>query len=233
MDDNPAGSVQHVYRGLLADLDHGRMAPGQRLVETELAERFGVGRNAVREAMQRLAARGVVDLSRNRSPAIRRLDADETMEVLAVARAMTALVLGAAAARYDVRRDEAQLGQAQAWLEAAAEGEENADFDRARRHFYRTLLEIGANRELKRLFPAIGMHIIYAQYQSRKLRGIRLADYRDMIGHVRAGDVAAAEEAARVHVGHVRAVIADRLARESVEAESGPAYARDKAGQRP
>ena len=80
MEVHPAGSVQRVYRGLLADLDHGRMVPGQRLVETDLAERFGVGRNAVREAMQRLAARGVVDLSRHRSPAIRRLDGEETME---------------------------------------------------------------------------------------------------------------------------------------------------------
>ena len=77
----------------------------------------------------------------------------------------------------------------------------------ARRHFYRLLLQIGGNRELQRLFPAIGMHIIYAQYQSRKLRGIRLADYRDIIDAVAANDLAAAETAGRTHVDNVRRVI--------------------------
>src|SRR3546814_8419132 len=56
----PAGSARPVFLGILRDLETGRMVPGQRLVETELASRHGVGRNAVREAMQHLAARGVV-----------------------------------------------------------------------------------------------------------------------------------------------------------------------------
>src|SRR3546814_3335354 len=56
-----AGATQRVYLGILQDLEKHRMVPGQRLVETELALHFGVGRNAVREAMQRLAVRGVVD----------------------------------------------------------------------------------------------------------------------------------------------------------------------------
>lgn len=214
MDELSSGTVQRVYQGLLADLDHGRMVPGQRLVETELAARFGAGRNAVREAMQRLAARGVVDLSRNRSPAIRLLDEAETMEVLTVAQAMTALVLNAAASHFDGAKHGAALDDVQAQLEAAAGEDEIADFGRARRQFYRVLLDIGGNRELKRLFPAIGMHIIYAQYPSRRLRGIRLADYQEMIDAVRDGDPAQAAAAGIRHVDHVRAVIAEGLARE-------------------
>jgi DNA-binding GntR family transcriptional regulator len=49
----------------MSDLEDSSMVPDQRLVETELAARFGVGRNAVREAMQRLAVRSVIDLSRD------------------------------------------------------------------------------------------------------------------------------------------------------------------------
>lgn len=36
--------------------------PGQRLIETELLLRFGVGRNAVREAIHWLAAKGIVEM---------------------------------------------------------------------------------------------------------------------------------------------------------------------------
>jgi DNA-binding GntR family transcriptional regulator len=206
----PAGSVQHVYRGILGDLDHGRMVPGQRLVETELAERFGVGRNAVREAMQRLAARGVVDLSRHRSPAIRRLDDAETMEVLDVARALTSLVLRTAALRYAPERHQTALNEAEALLNSAAGDDDLAKFSSARRAFYRVLLDIGGNRELRRLFPAIGMHIVHAQYQTQQLRGIRLADYGAMIEAVRRNDAQWAAEASERHTDHVREVITAR-----------------------
>lgn len=218
MDDLSPGTVQRIYQGLLADLDHGRMVPGQRLVETELAARFGAGRNAVREAIQRLAARGVVDLSRNRSPAIRRLDHAETMEVLTVAKAMTALVLSVAATHFDRASHGAALDETETLLEAAAGEDEIADFGRARRQLYRVLLDIGGNRELKRLFPAIAMHIIYAQYQSRRLRGIRLTDYREMIDAVRRGDADQAMAAGNRHVDHVRTVIVEQLERQSLGA---------------
>jgi DNA-binding GntR family transcriptional regulator len=207
----PAGSAQRVYLGILQDLEGGRMVPGQRLIETDLASRFEVGRNAVREAMQHLAVRGVVDLSPNRSPAIRRLDPAETFEVLDVAEAMTRLAVRAAAAGFRTEHG-TLLAAAIDELTEAAPGGEAAAFSRARRDFYRALLLIGGNRELQRLFPAIGIHIIHAQYPSPKLRGIRLADYQAIARAVLARDAAAAEHAASEHVDNVRAVIRELMA---------------------
>ena len=57
-------------------------------------------------------------------------------------------------------------------------------FSRARRAFYRTLIEIGGNRELARIFPAVGMHIIFSQYGSAALRELRVADYRHILDAV-------------------------------------------------
>ena len=56
------------------------------------------------------------------------------------------------------------------------------------------------------------MHIIYAQYQSRQLRGIRLADYRAIMEAVTRGDQAGAQAAAQSHVDHVREAILQILA---------------------
>lgn len=207
----PAGAARRVYLGILQDLESGRMVPGQRLIETDLAARFEVGRNAVREAMQHLAVRGVVDLSPNRSPAIRRLDLAETFEVLDVAEAMTRLVARAAAKGFRDEHDNL-LSAALDELAAAAPDGEAAAFSRARRGFYRALLLIGGNREAQRLFPAIGIHIIHAQYPSPRLRGIRLADYQAIARAVAARDVDAAERAATGHVDNVRAVIRELTA---------------------
>lgn len=199
----PAGAARPVYIGILQALEGGRMVPGQRLVETDLAQEHGVGRNAVREAMQHLAARGVVDLSPNRSPSIRRLDLAECLEVLDVAAAITQLV-AATAARACGPEHTGMLESAMAELDAAADP---AAFGHARRRFYRALLLIGGNRELQRLFPAIGMHIIHAQYRLPALQQLRCRDYRSIADAVCAGNVAAASAAAMKHVEDVRAAI--------------------------
>lgn len=203
----PSGATRRVYLGIMEDLEQRRMVPGQRLVETELATRFGVGRNAVREAMQHLAVRGVVDLTRHRSAAIRKLDRTETLEVLEVAEAMTCLAVRAAAKNYDAEIHDDLFSRAMADLSAAASADEPGLFSSARRRFYRALLAIGGNRELQRLFPAIGMHIIYSQYQSPRVQAIRVTDYHSIHAAIVAGNADAAEKDGRAHVEHIRQVI--------------------------
>ena len=44
----------------------GDLAPGARLGEVELADRLGVSRTPVREALSRLAAEGLVEIAPNR-----------------------------------------------------------------------------------------------------------------------------------------------------------------------
>jgi DNA-binding GntR family transcriptional regulator len=204
----PAGASQRVYHGIMLDLEARRMVPGQRLIETDLAHRFNVGRNAVREAIQRLAVRGVVDPNRNKSPAIRQLDLAETHEILDVAAELTGLAAKAAARKFDPGRDRPTLDTAMSALEDVGPHSESGHFSRARRQFYRVLLAIGGNRELQRLFPAIGMHIIYSQYQSPALQQVRMVDYRAIRDAILARDTGAAETAARAHVEHVRSLIA-------------------------
>ena len=48
------------YDLVLDAIDHGVFRPGDRLVESELAERFGVSRTPIREALQRLEAQSVL-----------------------------------------------------------------------------------------------------------------------------------------------------------------------------
>ena len=95
---------EQVAFGIIRALDQHELVPGQRLIETDLALQFGVGRNAVREAIQQLAARGIVDLSRNRSPSIRQLTVQEALDVLDVAEAMTGLLTSLAAQKFDKKK---------------------------------------------------------------------------------------------------------------------------------
>ena len=199
-------AADRIYRGVMRELEQGRLVPGQRLVEPDLARRFGVGRNAVREAMQRLSMRGVVDVTPYRSASIRMLDLSETLEILDVASAVTGLVARIAATRFEPGKHKQLLKQAMDELNDAS-ADNPTSFSRARRRFYRSLLQIAANRELTRIFPAIGMHIIYSQYRSPSLQQIRLADYAAIKDAISARDADSAEKAGRDHVDHVRSII--------------------------
>jgi DNA-binding GntR family transcriptional regulator len=86
-----------VFFGIVNGLELQKFVPAQRLVEVDLAEQFGVGRNSVREALQRLAAEGMVELHRHKGAVIRSLSMQETLDVLEVAERMTGLLVRAAA----------------------------------------------------------------------------------------------------------------------------------------
>src|SRR3546814_2848431 len=82
----PAGTARKVVLGILAGLDERQLVPGQRLAETDLALRYDVGRNAVREAMQHLSVRGIIELEANRSPSIRKRSEEHTSELQSLMR---------------------------------------------------------------------------------------------------------------------------------------------------
>jgi DNA-binding GntR family transcriptional regulator len=191
-------------------LELNQLCPGQRLVETSLAAEYRVGRNAVREAVQWLAAHGVIDVTRHRSAALRELDAAETLDVLEVAEAVIGLVVKAAARNFQAVLHEKPLLAALSEVERAAEAEAERPagaFARARRHLYGTLLGIGGNRELQRLFPAVGLHILLAQYRMAISQRQSLDDFRAMVTSVTAHDAEHAQALGRAHVGRIRKAI--------------------------
>jgi DNA-binding GntR family transcriptional regulator len=67
---------------------HGRLRPGQRLVVQELAERLGVGRTPIREALITLAGIGVVEIRPNRGAVIRSVGAREVRDFYLLRRAL-------------------------------------------------------------------------------------------------------------------------------------------------
>src|SRR6056297_576886 len=84
------------YELVLDAIDKGEYRPGDRLVEAELAERFGVSRTPIREAFQRLETQGV--LARDgRSLIVASLDHDQLGELYVLRAELEALAARLAA----------------------------------------------------------------------------------------------------------------------------------------
>ena len=96
MADNTVGSTHRPLRDVVtAELRRlilaGDLNPGERLVEDRLAQRLGVSRNPVREAIRVLAAEGFVEVTPRRGAAVARLPAGEAEELFDVRMALEGL----------------------------------------------------------------------------------------------------------------------------------------------
>jgi DNA-binding GntR family transcriptional regulator len=60
---------------------HGRLKPGERLVERKLCEATGVGRSSIREVIRRLEADSLVTMTAHQGPAVARLTLEQAGEI--------------------------------------------------------------------------------------------------------------------------------------------------------
>jgi DNA-binding GntR family transcriptional regulator len=82
--DRPVPLREHVYQAMQELIISRRLAPGQHLVESELAQLLGVSRQPVREALQWLNNEGWVDLRPGYGAFVHAPTPDEADQLLAV-----------------------------------------------------------------------------------------------------------------------------------------------------
>jgi DNA-binding GntR family transcriptional regulator len=70
-----------IVQALEGDIVFGRLRPGQKLREEDLAERFGGSRHQVRESLVRLERLGIITRERNRGAAVRSFTEAEIREI--------------------------------------------------------------------------------------------------------------------------------------------------------
>lgn len=73
--------AETIARALEQDIVFGRLKPGEKLREEDLAERFGASRHQVREGLAWLGRVGIAQKERNRGVSVRRFSADEVRQI--------------------------------------------------------------------------------------------------------------------------------------------------------
>lgn len=141
--------TQYVLEAIKHDILTGGLSPGQALVETELASRFGVSKTPVREALKTLAGSGLVVMSQFKGVTVRMVDADMAREVYDVR-----LLLEPEAVRRTVAA-RAPLDAAREALARAAGAEDPAERSLANREFHRALYLPCGNPLLGRMLDEV------------------------------------------------------------------------------
>jgi len=75
---------QKVYRALKTEIAKGFLEPGTKLFEDKIATQMGVSRTPVREAIQKLAAEGLIKIAPNQTLIVTEVSLEDVKEVLQI-----------------------------------------------------------------------------------------------------------------------------------------------------
>jgi DNA-binding GntR family transcriptional regulator len=202
-------SSEEIFRDIVRGLYAGRYVPGQRLVEADLTQEYGVSRSTAREALRQLGTEGLVHINLHRGARIRRLNRKEMNDILGLVEVLTGYSSGLCATRMDDLSVQSVFTQYFQDLLAFEERPDSLAFVRARNRFFRALVDLSGNGELQRLMPTLHLHLIRVQVKSQEIENqmVRFEDYREIGEAILQRDAVRAEALARRHVRNFAAVI--------------------------
>src|SRR6201999_3462954 len=150
----PESLSANIVHRLELEILKGQRKPGDRLDERQLADHFGVSRTPVREALQRLAASGLVVSRGRQGLQVAQLSLADLLDAFSVAAEMEALASAQAARR--IRPDQRDRIEAAHQACSGAGNIRDAEgFYEANLEFHETIAAASHNRilreELRRL----------------------------------------------------------------------------------
>ena len=124
-------SMQAIMRKIEDDIVSGKILPGQRLDERLLAERFGVSRTPIREALVRLSSSGLVNIRRNQGAFVAEMTPGRLIGILEVMADLKVLAARLAARRMSLGEREKLKALRDETARCVEEGDLRTYFEKA------------------------------------------------------------------------------------------------------
>lgn len=142
--------AQRIETQLMDEIAAGQINPGERLDETRLAERFGASRTPVREALGRLSALGVLEISEGRGLRVAQYNREELAQMFEAMHEIEALCARLVAQRLTLLA-KARLEAAQSACHEAANQGDRAAYLRANEALHFAIYEATGNPYIQQM----------------------------------------------------------------------------------
>ncbi|MDD7967207.1 GntR family transcriptional regulator [Actinomycetospora lemnae] len=212
MTSTTARASERALADLRAAILDGDLAAGAHVGEVETAERLGLSRTPVREALTRLAAEGLVELEAHRGARVTRFSRDDLDGIFDVRLALEPRATARAATHATPADLDALEALARRMQELGAPGPDQ-DLDALvdlNRDFHARLLELAHAPAL----AAALANVVHTPVVTRTFRAYdpaslarSLAHHVEIVAALRAGDGDWAGAVMRCHLGNARAVM--------------------------
>jgi DNA-binding GntR family transcriptional regulator len=208
---SPSGesAKQHAIESVRQAILQGKLVAGQRLIEPDLAEMFGVNRSSVRAALIDLAAEGLVERVPNKSARVRVVPVAEAIAINECRLVLDGLCAAKAAA---CASDEeiAELRAIGDQMRVAVLKGRFARYSQLNMELHQRIREISgqfvAERLLQRLNEQVVQHQFHLAADDSRARAW-LPEHLAVIEAIARHDGEQAERATRLHLEHVIAVL--------------------------
>lgn len=195
----PAPLRQAVYDTLAEMIASGSLEPGQHLVESVLAEHLGVSRQPIREALQRLAVDGWVELRPAYGAHVHTPAAEEVAQLLGV-RSVLAAYSAREAAQHAATEPVARLRELQAAGIAALAADDESALVVANSELHAYIVEMSGNAVLAELISQVERRVRWCYTPIARPRGKEAwQEHADLIQAIADGDADLAEQLMRTH----------------------------------
>lgn len=191
-----------VFKTLRQGILKGELAPGERLLEIQLADKLGVSRTPVREAIHKLAQEGLVVLIPRKGAEVASISEKALREVLEVRLAMETLAVSLACERMSVQEREALEQQMNAF-ERAVETDDLIKITQMDEAFHDVIYSGTHNSKLVVMINNLReqMYRYRMEYiKERDKRQMLVQEHREITKAICRQDADAAQKAIREHI---------------------------------
>ena len=203
-------SADIVFEQLYESIMSLSLMPGEKVSEADIAERFGVSRQPVRDAFSRLGGMRLLQIQPQRATQVRKFSLSAIADARFVRLALELEIMREAAANWDDKHADAlerNLGQQE---EAVATLDRSA-FHRLDERFHQLLAKAAGRAnafELVLQKKAMVDRICVLSLKDQSGMEELVADHRAILRHVADGDIAGLERFLRLHLSRIEATIA-------------------------
>ncbi len=202
-----------VFKTLRQAILRGELKPGERLLEIHLADKLGVSRTPIREAIRKLELENLVVMIPRKGAVVADITEKSLRDVLEVRRALEALAVKLACEKIQ-EDDIEELKTAAKEFEAALKKGDVTVFAEADVKFHDIIYRATDNERLIQLLYNLReqMYRYRVEYLKREeSHATLLAEHQDIIQKIAARDEAAAVEAVCAHIDNQVIAVADTI----------------------
>lgn len=197
-------AATRAYQSIRAMILDGTLPPGSRLKEEDLAERVGVSRTPIREALRRLVSEGLAGRpERGGGALVPDLSFDELEEKFQLRGMLEAQAATLAATRID-RAGVDRLQELADRMEACV-AHKGGDYIGLNADFHRTILLAAGSRLLQRLMPhVVEMPVVHRTFHAYDRSALERSNqhHRELVAALRLCDPQWAAHVMRSHIAN-------------------------------
>lgn len=210
-----AQSAEVAFQTLRKAILTGEFKEGDKVREIRLVREWGVGRTPLREAIRRAAEAGYLVLRPNHAPVVRKLSAEDILQIYSVREVLECFALESAWGRFSAA-DLKELERLESAARKAKDPERRLHaqfaFDNALHRFWS---EKSGNAWLVSILDRL--FIFRPNYQSREINVMTerpnvieaaFVDHQKILEALQKGDLVSARKALRRHIRHAGVVLA-------------------------